>query len=133
MAETSRNGSESTVAISMSSEDPLAEKIRDDSDIAPEPGQTGDFETVNSVSASSALSLVRWSDGLDPANPKNFTCAVKCLVGVVIGLMNFIVSFAISIFSGVEEKAKETAFKGEANDVMQLGVSLYILGLAIGM
>lgn len=47
--------------------------------------------------------------------------------------MNFIVSFAISIFSGVEEKAKETTFHGEGDNVMQLGVSLYIFGLAMGM
>lgn len=134
MAETTpRNMSESTVAMSMSTEEQLEGKTQDDSMTVPETVRVGDFETGSSISASSASSLVSWRDGLDPANPKNFSCAVKCLIGVVIGLMNFIVSFAISVFSGVEKKAKETAFKSKDDDVMQLGVSLYIFGLATGM
>lgn len=95
----------------------------------------GEVEASSSISASSASSLVSWSDVLDPANPKNFSCGMKCLIGLVIGLMNLIVSFAISVFSGVEDQAKEAFYgkDGKDGNVMQLGVSLYIFGLAMGM
>ncbi|KAF2165257.1 hypothetical protein M409DRAFT_67499 [Zasmidium cellare ATCC 36951] len=91
----------------------------------------GEVDVSSSISASSASSLVSWSDVLDPANPKNFSCGMKCLIGLVIGLMNLIVSFAISVFSGVEDQVKE-AFHGKDGNVMQRGVSLYIFGLAMG-
>ncbi|KAK4505201.1 hypothetical protein PRZ48_003164 [Zasmidium cellare] len=132
MAETGRGiGNESTVATSISSSVGMDEKVTVVSYGVVGGVEMGKFEVSSSISGSSGSSLVSWSDGQDPSNPKNFRWAVKCIIGVVIALMNFIVSFAISVFSGVEEKAQE-AFHGEDSNVMQLGVSLYIFGLAMG-
>lgn len=44
--------------------------------------------------------------------------------------MNFVVSFAISLFSGVLEEAAEEF--GCGKDTMALALTLYILGLAFG-
>lgn len=94
---------------------------------------THDIETAslsNTSSVQSQSSLVTWEAEDDPSNPKNFANIIKLAIGVVIGLMNFIVSFAISIFSGVLDQVEDDFRNG--GSAVKLGVSLFILGLALG-
>ncbi|CAK4034007.1 MFS general substrate transporter [Lecanosticta acicola] len=90
---------------------------------------------VHSAEVSSPIQsdagLVEWDGKHDPQNPKNFSTRIKVAIGLVIGLMNFVVSFAISVFSGATGPLghDDDPLSGNAAD---LGVSLFILGLAFG-
>ena len=87
-------------------------------------------ETSNSLSKEQ-LSLVTWDTPNDPENPMNWSKQRKWLVVVAASMTTFCVSFSSSIFStAVSATAKEFQV-GE--EVMILGVSLYIVGFAIGM
>ncbi|RDW72927.1 hypothetical protein BP6252_06834 [Coleophoma cylindrospora] len=74
--------------------------------------------------------LVNWDGPNDPSNPKNLPKLRKWLIVVTTGLMTFCVSFASGIFStAVFATAEEF---NVSNEVMLLGVSLYVLGFAFG-
>lgn len=83
------------------------------------------------TSLESENTLVTWDGDRDAENPKNFSCFVKAGIGVNIGLMNFVVSFAISIFSGALEPAGRDS-SPLSETTFEYGVSLFILGLAFG-
>lgn len=83
------------------------------------------------TSLQSENALVTWDDDRDTENPKNFSCFIKAGIGVNIGLMNFVVSLAISIFSGALEPAGRDS-NPLSETTFDYGVSLFILGLAFG-
>lgn len=83
-----------------------------------------------SYSIPSQSGLVGWTGDNDSENPHNFHQLLKAFIGFVVGMMNFIVSFAISVLSGVLTEAGQE-MDVDANS-MQLAVSMFILGLAIG-
>lgn len=81
-------------------------------------------------SAKSNNDVVSWSGEDDLENPQKFRLVVKCLIGIVIGLMNFVVSLAISLFTGILDVSGREFH--QSIDRMQLALTLYILGLAFG-
>ncbi|KAK5167151.1 uncharacterized protein LTR77_007881 [Saxophila tyrrhenica] len=74
--------------------------------------------------------LVEWDGPQDPNNPQNFATARKCRITAVAALMTFVISFGSSVFSTATEVTAEEF--GTSNEVMILGVSLYVLGFACG-
>lgn len=74
--------------------------------------------------------LVEWDGPNDPENPQNMSRSRKWLITVATGLMTFVVSFGSSVFSTVTEVTAEEF--GVSNEVMILGVTLYVLGFACG-
>lgn len=66
----------------------------------------------------------------DPDNPKNFSSLRKVLIVALTSSCTFCVSFASSIFSTCTEAT--AAEFGVSEEVMILGVSLYVLGFAFG-
>lgn len=116
-------------AVATNSSSPECEQLDEKNDVDT-PSNIETASTDLSLSVQCESSLVTWSGEDDPENSKNIKAHVKFVVGLNIGLMNFIVSFAISVFSGV---APEAGYElGYDKDTMQLGVSAFILGLALG-
>lgn len=74
--------------------------------------------------------LVEWDGPDDPENPQNMTRRRKWLITICTGLMTFVVSFASSVFSTVTEVTARRF--GVSNEVMILGVTLYVFGFACG-
>lgn len=74
--------------------------------------------------------LVEWDGPNDPENPQNMTNTRKWLITVATGLMTFVVSFGSSVFSTVTEVTAQQF--SVSNEVMILGVTLYVLGFACG-
>lgn len=69
-------------------------------------------------------------DENDPENPMNFTLWQKVWMSTMASYLTFAVSFSSSVFSA---DTKVTAEKfGVSEEVMVLGVSLYVLGFACG-
>lgn len=74
--------------------------------------------------------LVEWDGPDDRENPQNMARRRKWLITICTGLMTFVVSFGSSVFSTVTEvTAREF---GVSNEVMILGVTLYVFGFACG-
>lgn len=76
------------------------------------------------------LNLVDWDGVDDPDNPMNWSPSYKWLLTVVLGMMTFCSAFASSVFS-TATKATGELF-GVSDEVMILGTSLFVLGLAAG-
>lgn len=74
--------------------------------------------------------LVDWDGPHDPENPQNLSRRRKWLITVATGLMTFVVSFGSSVFSTVTEVTARQF--GVSNELMILGVTLYVLGFACG-
>jgi len=80
--------------------------------------------------SAAGYNYVTWDGPDDPANPKNMSWGKRWLIVATTGLMTFTVSFASSVFS-------TTTFKTAAefdvsSEVMLLGLSLYVVGFAVG-
>ncbi|RDW84883.1 hypothetical protein BP6252_02473 [Coleophoma cylindrospora] len=74
--------------------------------------------------------LVSWDGPDDPDNPLNFPARVKCTIVLLTGAVTFCVSFASSVFSTA---TAATALEFHVSEeVMILGVSLYVFGFALG-
>lgn len=74
--------------------------------------------------------VVGWDGDNDPENPMNFSLARKIWMSSMASFMTFGVSFASSVFSAdTRVTAKEF---NVSEEVMVLGVSLYVLGFACG-
>jgi len=74
--------------------------------------------------------LVEFEGPDDPENPKNFSKITKVLIVILTSACTFCVSFASSIFSTCTEVTAAEFRVSE--EVMILGVSLYVLGLGFG-
>ena len=74
--------------------------------------------------------LVEWDGHNDPENPMNFSLKRKIWLSTVASFMTFGVSFSSSVFSA-DTKVTAEKFK-VSEEVMVLGVSLYVLGFACG-
>lgn len=74
--------------------------------------------------------LVTWDGPNDPQNPLNWSKGKKWNLVLAVGFMTFCVSLGSSIWSTV---TTVTAVRFDASEtVMTLGVSLYVLGFALG-
>ncbi|KAF7185201.1 Citrinin biosynthesis cluster MFS transporter mrr1 [Pseudocercospora fuligena] len=74
--------------------------------------------------------IVDWDGPSDPARPENWSSLRKWTIVVTTTLMTAIVSFASSVFSATIEETK--AEFDVSSTVMLLGITLYVLGFAIG-
>ncbi|KXS95133.1 hypothetical protein AC578_2883 [Pseudocercospora eumusae] len=74
--------------------------------------------------------IVDWNGPSDPAKPANWSSLRKWTIVVTTTLMTAIVSFASSVFSATIDETK--AEFGVSRTVMLLGITLYVLGFAIG-
>ncbi|KAK4556634.1 hypothetical protein LTR86_006205 [Recurvomyces mirabilis] len=74
--------------------------------------------------------LVDWDGPDDPENPQNMTKARKWWISMVSACMTFVVSFGSSVFSTATVVTAEEF--GASNELMILGVSLYVVGFACG-
>jgi len=75
-------------------------------------------------------SQVDWDGPDDPENPQNWPRSKKWLITMITACLNFVVSFGSSIFSTATEVTAEEF--GVSQEVMILGVTLYVLGFACG-
>ncbi|KIW95082.1 uncharacterized protein Z519_03665 [Cladophialophora bantiana CBS 173.52] len=92
------------------------------------PFQGNEEGALNGIDDTSIL--VNWDGPEDPYNPKNMSTVRKWCIVLVTGLMTFCVTFASSVFA-TTYSATAAEF-GVAEDVMILGLSLYVLGFAFG-
>lgn len=74
--------------------------------------------------------LVTWDGPNDPENPMNMSGKKKWSIVFATGLMTFCISFASSVFSTTTVVTAEEF--GVSEEVMILGVSLYVVGFALG-
>ncbi|KXT17408.1 hypothetical protein AC579_5741 [Pseudocercospora musae] len=73
---------------------------------------------------------VTWEGDSDPNHPRNFRGHIKCAIALTIGMMNLVVSLAVSLFTGfLPQLGQEYEYGAER---MQLCLTVYILGLAFG-
>ena len=75
-------------------------------------------------------SIVTWDGTSDPANPRNWSSTRKWLIVTTTCLMTFCVTFSSSVFSATVSATAEEFHT--SSEVMVLGVSLFVLGFAIG-
>lgn len=74
--------------------------------------------------------LVDWDGPNDPANPMNFSKARKWWISILTALLTFVISFGSSVFSATTTVTAEHF--GASQEVMILGVTLYVVGFACG-
>ena len=74
--------------------------------------------------------LIEWDGDSDPENPLNFAFWRKVWLSIMASFLTFAVGFSSSIFSAVTRVTAEGF--GVSDEVMVLGVSLYVLGFACG-
>lgn len=74
--------------------------------------------------------LVEWDGPDDPENPMNMGFWRKVWITFITGMMTFVISFASSVFSTATVVTAEEFHVSE--EVMILGVSLYVVGFACG-
>lgn len=74
--------------------------------------------------------LVEWDGDNDPENPMNWSFGRKVYMSIMASFLTFAVGFSSSVFSAdIRVTAKEF---NVSEEVMVLGVSLYVLGFACG-
>ena len=73
--------------------------------------------------------MVTWIDG-DPRNPMLYSGVVKWSVTMVVAIATLAVSFCASAFSGGAEEVVK--FFDTSEEIFTLGLSLFVLGFAIG-
>lgn len=74
--------------------------------------------------------LVEWEGDNDPENPMRFSMKRKVWMSCVASFLTFSVSVSSSIFSADTEVTGKLF--GVSEEIMVLGVSLYVLGFACG-
>jgi len=74
--------------------------------------------------------LVDWDGPNDPENPQNMPRWKKWWISMISAAMTFVVSFGSSVFSTATVVTAEEF--GASNELMILGVSLYVVGFACG-
>jgi DHA1 family multidrug resistance protein-like MFS transporter len=74
--------------------------------------------------------LVDWEGPNDPDNPQNWSRKYRWYTIMILAFMTFVVSFASSVFSTATVVTAEQF--GVSQEVMILGVTLYVVGFAVG-
>lgn len=78
----------------------------------------------------SDLDLVEWDGPHDPENPQNWSSKFKWYTIMILACMTFVVSFGSSVWSTATTVTAEEF--GVSQEVMILGVTLYVVGFALG-
>ena len=104
----------------------------------PQCGRTATFQddetvappTPSTTEVKPSSSLVTWDGPNDPQHPMNWSSKRKWAVVIVLSWITFCVSFSSSIFSTA---IRPTSIEFHVSEeVMILGVSLFVLGFAVG-
>ncbi|KAI1078990.1 MFS general substrate transporter [Whalleya microplaca] len=75
--------------------------------------------------------IVSWLPGtLDPRNPRNFSAARRWLVTILAAISCFSISFTSSVYTGGISGITDEF--GVSNSLAQAGVSLFVVGFAVG-
>jgi len=74
--------------------------------------------------------LVDWDGPNDPENPQNWSRKYRWYTIMILAFMTFVVSFASSVWSTATVVTAEQF--GVSQEVMILGVTLYVVGFAVG-
>lgn len=74
--------------------------------------------------------LVDWDGPQDPENPQNWSSKFKWYTIMILACMTFVVSFGSSVWSTATVVTAEEF--GVSQEVMILGVTLYVVGFALG-
>jgi DHA1 family multidrug resistance protein-like MFS transporter len=74
--------------------------------------------------------LVDWEGPNDPENPQNWSRKYRWYTIMILAFMTFVVSFASSVWSTATVVTAEQF--GVSQEVMILGVTLYVVGFAVG-
>jgi DHA1 family multidrug resistance protein-like MFS transporter len=74
--------------------------------------------------------IVDWDGSEDPDNPQNWDSKYKWWIIMVLACMTFVVSFGSSVWSTATTVTAEEF--GVSQEVMILGVTLYVVGFALG-
>lgn len=111
---------------------PFSDKDEEDDGAAPasshanqpssHPGQPGAEEE--------RTDLVDWNGPQDPDNPQNWSSVYKWQAIMMLAFMTFVVSFGSSVWSTATTVTAEQF--GVSQEVMILGVTLYVVGFALG-
>ena len=101
---------------------------RTDRDIEKGPVETKASDSSDDISRDP--NLVEWDGDHDPENPMRFGMKRKVWMSCVASFLTFSVSVSSSIFSA-DTQATAKLF-GVSEEIMVLGVSLYVLGFACG-
>ena len=78
----------------------------------------------------SASNIVDWEGENDPENPMNWSRGRKWWITIMCSSLTFVVSFGSSVFSTATEVTAQRF--GASDELMILGVTLYVLGFACG-
>ncbi|KAK5133776.1 hypothetical protein LTR08_007426 [Meristemomyces frigidus] len=76
------------------------------------------------------MNIVDWDGPKDPENPQNWTKARKWQISMLTAALTFVVSFGSSVFSTATQVTAQEF--GASEELMILGVTLYVLGFACG-
>ncbi|KAF7190220.1 Citrinin biosynthesis cluster MFS transporter mrr1 [Pseudocercospora fuligena] len=83
-----------------------------------------------SFSLETGSNAITWEGDSDPNIPRNFKRHIKCTIALTVGMMNLVVSLAVSVFTGFLPQVDQEF--GYGTERMQLCLTVYILGLAFG-
>ena len=84
---------------------------------------------LNNSSECEKTNIVTWDGSHDPDNPKNWSKTRKWSIVATTCLMTFCVTFSSSVFSAAVAVTADEF--NTSDEVMVLGVSLFVLGIAI--
>ena len=83
-----------------------------------------------SLEAEEQTDLIDWDGPQDPENPQNWSTKYRWYTIMILACMTFVVSFGSSVWSTATTVT--AAQFGVSQEVMILGVSLYVVGFALG-
>lgn len=95
-----------------------------------EPSSSQDAGVPSPPSDAETNDIVDWDGPLDPDNPQNWSSKFKWYTIMILACMTFVVSFGSSVFSTATIVTSEEF--GVSQEVMILGVTLYVVGFALG-
>lgn len=102
----------------------------DEDDEDGEPSGTQDVGQNAQQPDEDANNIVEWDGEDDPENPQNWSTKYKTWVFMVLACMTFVVSFGSSVWSTATTVTAEEF--GVSEELMILGVTLYVVGFALG-
>lgn len=95
------------------------------------PGMNAEQTILSNKNKTDGFTIVSWDGPKDQQNPQNWSRSRKWLITMLTGAMTFSVSFGSSIFSTTVGVTAD--YFGVSEEVMILGVTLYVAGFAAGM
>lgn len=95
-----------------------------------EPSSSANVSPPEPHATQESSDIVEWDGPNDPENPLNWSARYRWYVIMILACMTFVVSFGSSVWS-TATTVTATEF-GVSQEVMILGVTLYVVGFALG-